>query len=244
MSTADPLKTGRIDVHAHLLPGVDDGCQSLDDSLECARGMVRAGYTHLFCTPHIWPNLPNNTPAQICQWTEQLQVQLDIAQIPLRLLPGGELNLQSQAEAGRPEEPMTFAMAGKYVLADFWANELPPYVEPEVRWLQSLGLRVILAHPERMRAVQDDPSLMDLFRDMGMLLQGNLQCLTDPLDKPSRRLAERFLLEGRYFLLGSDLHNPASLLSRLGGLHRAIELIGVDGVAKLTIENPRQLLPT
>ena len=54
---SDPI-TGRIDVHSHLLPGLDDGCVSLDESLACARRLVAEGYTHSFCTPHIWPNLP------------------------------------------------------------------------------------------------------------------------------------------------------------------------------------------
>jgi len=112
-----------------------------------------------------------------------------------------------------------------------------------VRWLQDRGRTAILAHPERMRAVQVEPGLMDRFRDMGLLLQGNLQCLGDPAGTPTRDLGERFLLEGRYFLLGSDLHNLPSLPIRLAGLRRAIELVGEVGVAKLTVENPRVLLP-
>ena len=75
---------------------------------------------------------------------------------------------------------------------------------------------VILAHPERMAAVQNDPKLVDYFSDLGMLLQGNLQCFADPIGAPTRRVAEKLLAEGRYFLLGSDLHNLASLRMRLG----------------------------
>ena len=51
--------TGRIDVHSHLLPGVDDGCPSLEESIRCARELLRHGYTHSFCTPHFWPGLSN-----------------------------------------------------------------------------------------------------------------------------------------------------------------------------------------
>lgn len=238
-----PTTPGRIDVHSHLLPQVDDGCRTLEESMACAREMVAAGYTHSFCTPHVWPNLPDNNVAEITRRVGRLQGAFDDAGIGLKLIPGGEINLREDTPQTAPEELVTFGMAGKYVLFDIWADRLPPFFAPAVRWLQSRGLTAILAHPERMRAVQVEPGLMDRFRDMGLLLQGNLQCLGDPPGTPTRDLGERFLLEGRYFLLGSDLHNLPSLPIRLAGLRRAIELVGEAGVATLTGENPRVLLP-
>ena len=87
---------GRIDVHAHLLPGVDDGCADLNESIICARMLVEAGYSHAFCTPHIWPNLPENKPDVIAQRTKELQNEYDRAAVSLKLLPGGELNLRAE----------------------------------------------------------------------------------------------------------------------------------------------------
>ena len=68
---------GRIDVHAHLLPGVDDGCADLAESIACGRVLIAAGYSTAFCTPHIWPNLPHNNPPTIAQRTKELQRQYD-----------------------------------------------------------------------------------------------------------------------------------------------------------------------
>jgi protein-tyrosine phosphatase len=236
--------TGRIDVHSHLIPAVDDGCGSYAESVECARRMVAAGYTHSFCTPHIWPNLLNNTIDAIGNWTDQLQQKLDEAAVPLTLLPGGEINLRADIiEAIRPEKLVTYAMAGRHVLIDFWADRLPPHFEPSIRWMQSHGLTVILAHPERLRAVQDQPELADYFAGLGVLLQGNLQCFSDPPHALTRRTIERFLKEDRYFLLGSDLHKLETLPQRLAGLQRAIDLAGPETVDRLTIHHPRKLLP-
>jgi protein-tyrosine phosphatase len=123
-----------------------------------------------------------------------------------------------------------------------WAEKLPEFFAPAVRWLQGMGLTVILAHPERCRAVQDDPGLADVFAEMGILLQGNLQCLSDRPEADTRRVAEKFLTERRYFLLGTDLHAPHSLGRRLDGLKTAIKLVGEEVVAKLTVENPNRLL--
>jgi protein-tyrosine phosphatase len=241
--SSPPPKIGRVDVHSHLLPGVDDGCQTLDESIECARAMVREGYTHGFCTPHVWPSLPLNTVDNIRKMVADLQIALKRAKVPLRLLPGGEINLREDTLHTAPESLVSYDMAGRYVLIDLWAEKLPAFFKPNVRWLQSRGVKVILAHPERMRAVQADPSLADYFAELGILLQGNLQCFGDPPHAETRQVAERYLAEKRYFMLGSDLHNLKSLPIRIAGLYRVIELIGEAGAWELTSTNPRKLLP-
>ena len=238
------MTTGRIDVHSHLLPGLDDGCRNVQESIACARLMVEAGYTHSFCTPHIWPTLPKNTVADIPKYTAQLQAALVEAGIPLRLIPGGEINLRADTPWTQLEALVSFGMARKFALIDLWCDKLPPFFEPGVKWFQAHGIKVILAHPERMEAVQRDPGLADYFEEIGLLLQGNLQCFSDPTGEPRRRVVERYLLEGRYFLLGSDLHNLATLPCRLDGLKRAIDLVGDEAINRLTVENPRQLLPS
>lgn len=234
---------GRIDVHSHLLPGIDDGCPNLEESLACARRMVEAGYTHSFCTPHIWPNLPQNTVEGIAGGVADLQRELEAAEIPLKLYPGGELNLRADLVHLAPEQIPTYGMARRYCIFDIWVDRLPAFFWKTVEWLQSKELKVILAHPERMRAVQDEPALCDEFIDRGLLLQGNLQCLGDPPRTRTRQIAEALLAEGRYFMLGSDLHNLAGLPIRLSGLARAIESVGEAATWRLTRDNPKQLLP-
>ena len=237
------MTAGRIDVHSHLLPGVDDGCKTVEESIACARELVANGYTHAFCTPHVWPSYQNIPTTSVPQWTANLQRSLADAGVPLTLLPGGEMNLHAAVTQMTPEYVITMGMGGRYMLVDMWFEKLPDFFEGAVRWLQGMGLSVILAHPERMRAVQDDPSLADRFAELGILLQGNLQCFGDPPEAHTRRVAERYLREGRYFMLGSDSHNPQSMPIRMNGLRRAIELAGEETVARLTIENPRMLLP-
>jgi protein-tyrosine phosphatase len=235
---------GRIDVHSHLLPGIDDGCKTVLESIECARLLVSHGYTHSFCTPHIWPSYPSNTVAQIPIMCAALQAQLDEHHIPLKLIPGGELNLRADLLTTTPPHALvTFAMNRKYALIDFWADKLPPFFEPNMRWMQSLGLTVVLAHPERMRAVQDDPRVVDEIQKLGILLQGNLACFSDPPDAHNRRAAERLLSQDRYFMVGSDLHSLESLPSRMAGLKRIAELVGDEKLRQLTFENPSKLLP-
>jgi len=233
---------GLFDVHSHLLPGIDDGCASLADSIQCAKRMADAGYTESFCTPHFWSSLPNITIELVPRSVETLQKHLDGAGVPLKLHAGAEINLRAELMERDVRLLPTYGMRGKYALIDLWADRLPPFFEPAIRWMQGAGITVILAHPERMRAVQEQPELADYFADLGVLLQGNLQCFSDRPGAATRETVERFLAEDRYFLLGSDLHNPETLDLRLRGLKRAVDLAGVERAKKLTIENPKKLL--
>jgi protein-tyrosine phosphatase len=235
--------SGLIDVHSHLLPGIDDGCASVEESIACARVLVENGYTHSFCTPHIWTNLPNNSVQRIPQLVDSLQGVFDQADVPLTLYPGGELNARPGLDQLNPADLVTYGMARKHAIIDLWIDALPKYFFDAVKWMQGLGITVILAHPERMRAVQDEPEVVDKLMEMGVLLQGNLQCLGDPPTKSTRQIAEYFLREGKYFMLGSDLHNLAGLEIRMAGLRRAQEIVGDAGIKKLMIDHPKMLIP-
>ena len=98
--------------------------------------------------------------------------------------------------------------------------------------------------PERLKAVQDDPDLVGYFVELGLLLQGNLYCLIESALCPrvATRTAERFLCDGRYFMLGSDCHKPETLPVRFAGLRRGIEMVGSELIDVLTMTNPRKLL--
>lgn len=173
-----------------------------------------------------------------------MQAELQRRQLPLTLSAGGEINLVPRYLETPAQAVVSYGGSGRFCLFDMWADRLPAYFEPTVRWLQSLGLTVVLAHPERMKAVQDQPELADYFQQLGLLLQGNLYCLVESSLAPriATRTAERFLCDGRYFILGSDCHKPDSLPTRFQGLARAIQLVGDDAVSALTKTNPATLL--
>jgi protein-tyrosine phosphatase len=237
-----PPPARRVDTHSHLLPGVDDGCKTIDESIACAQVLVANGYSHAFCTPHIWHNNRGISRTSVPRLVKALQLELDAAQVPLTLFPGGEMNLYLGVDKTPPEEVVPLGM-GTYMLVDMWFAELPPFFEGAVEWLQNLGLSVVLAHPERMRAVQDDPALIDYIQSLGVYLQGNLQCFNDRPGAATRTCAEKFLLDGKYFTLGSDTHNPETINARMAGLSRVRELVGEATLDQLTIENPRKLVP-
>ena len=111
------------------------------------RVLVENGYTHSFCTPHIWTSLPANTVANIPTMVAALQTELEKQKIPLKLIPGGENNIQPELFRTVPDEVVTFGMSRRFCLVDLWADKLPEFFTTNVKWLQSLGLTVILRIP-------------------------------------------------------------------------------------------------
>jgi protein-tyrosine phosphatase len=232
---------GRIDVHAHLLPGLDDGSKSVEESIDMARMMAEAGYGTIVCTPHVWPHLTQHRPAFIAQQVQSLQAQLDEARIPIRLVPGGELYVELDIFSMPPDQIPTYANQGRHAIFDFWGNAWPEQIWIWVARLRSLGIEPIVAHPERVELLRDNPHLVEQLEREGLRLQGNLESLSGNLGPATLRLAERLLTEGRYFMLGSDLHRAATLPQRIEGLKHAIDLVGEARVDELTRTRPATL---
>src|SRR3954468_10599727 len=118
---------GRIDVHSHLLPGIDDGCASVDESIDCAKVLVANGYTHSFCTPHVWPDNVHVRTGNIPAMVATLQQHLADAGVDLTLIPGGEMNFHPNFLEFGQDMIVTYGLAGKYALADLWAEHLPKH---------------------------------------------------------------------------------------------------------------------
>ena len=167
-----------------------------------------------------------------------LQAKLVEAEVPITLIAGGELNLADlDLFTMEDDEIPSFGMSKRYVLFDFWSDELPGDYWDRINRLRAMGATPIQAHPERIAAFQRYPALLDELAGEGVLLQGNLQCFSDKAGTRMRSLAERWLTEGRYFVLGSDAHRLDTLICRLDGLKRAIQLVGMDAIDRLTITN-------
>lgn len=252
--TASAQGVGLIDMHCHLLPGVDDGCQSLKESLECARRMAGTGFTHVFCTPHIWPDLPHNNVSALPAAVDELQRAVSEAGIALQLYPGGELRLGPQIMQTPPDDLVLLNLGqsrgGRFILFDLWEVAWPAYLERAVMWLTQMNITPILAHPERCEFFYEDPlNAADRLSEMGVLLQLDGYVLDERAmarglcTKPMRRAAERLIEFDYYSFMATDLHRAETLDERLAALDVARELMGSAAFRRVTKRNPIQLLP-
>jgi protein-tyrosine phosphatase len=233
----------RIDVHCHFLPNLDDGCQSLAESLTCLRMMARAGYGRVFCTPHSGASgFMELELAEVAGRVRRLQEEVAAAVIPIELKPGGEVRLTPDLARDLPGGMVpTYGHAGKYVLVDLWEQDWPGWAVEGVTWLQGLRHTVILAHPERMPALREKPERIEELAGLGLLFQGNLGPMGGADAADIVALSHRYLKEGRYFMLGTDGHRERHMDLRLWGLKVAEALVGPAKVEELTVTNPGML---
>lgn len=238
-----PLPTGRLDVHSHLLPGIDDGCQSIDDSLLCVRTLIQAGYTGTICTPHIWVELfPLNTAEHVRGLTTYVQSQIDEAGLDYRLWPGGELRLFKGFVKWAESHEIPTLAGGKCVLVDFWEKKWPKWADQSFDWLLEHDYQPILAHPERLPMNEEVEEHLQRLADKGVWLQGNFKSFTGEEGFPADRAARRWLEQGRYTLLALDMHASDGLRSRLEGVQLFIEAYGVKVLDRFLIDAPRELI--
>ena len=238
----NPLPPGRIDIHSHLIPDVDDGCATIDESIACIRAQQSAGYVGSICTPHIWVDLfPRNTMPNIRDWTAALQHALREQGIDYRLWPGGELRLFDGILHWLEEHEVPTLAESRYVLTDFWEPNWPWWVDAAMDRLLERGYTPILAHPERI-AVENLDAHLDALAARGVLMQGNFRPFTGGDGALAGELVRRFAHAGRYDLLALDMHAPDTLASRLDGAQIAERELGADYVTERTEHAPRHLI--
>jgi protein-tyrosine phosphatase len=197
-----------IDFHAHLLPGLDDGVATLDEAVEVARSLSEQGVHGVVVTPHVMPGGYHNPRERVLQALEELRRSLDAEAIPLRLYPGSEVYLS-------PEIPRWYAGGdlltlndpGRYLLVELPYNEFPADTQWVVAELLRLGVRTVIAHPERNGAVARQPELLAALLAQNALAQVNAGSLMGLYGLAAKRAARSFVRRGLVHLLGSDLHS-------------------------------------
>lgn len=211
-----------IDLHSHVLPGLDDGVASLDDALALAAASVAEGTVLLAATPHVRDDFPT-TPEQMETAIERVREAVRERGIPLEIVPGGEVSLERVA--GTPIEVLRrFGLAGSrgYLLVEFpyvgWPSDLARSLER----LLDEGIRPVLAHPERNPEVQAAPARLAPLVELGVIVQVTAASISGDLGRAARSTAEDLVRSGLAQLLASDAHG----VGRRGvGLARARKLI-------------------
>jgi len=228
--------SGVIDLHTHILPGIDDGARSLDDSRLLALEAAADGISALAATPHVRADFPT-TADLMEQAVGELRLDFFEQRIPVEVLFGAEVDVGLLWAIPRDELPrLTIAQTGRYLLLEFPYRGWPLALDSAVTGLVQLGITPLLAHPERNPEVQDRPDRLRGLVDSGALVQVTSASLDGRLDRASQGAAERLLGLGLVHVLASDAHGPHI---RGGGLSAAARAVGDSGLARyLTVEAP------
>ena len=232
-----------IDLHCHILAGIDDGAPNLSISLDMAKASVADGVTDLACTPHILPGLYPNTGPQIRQATQQLQDALDQHGIPLRLVVGADNHIAPDFVAGLRSGQLLCLAESRYVLVEPPHHVVPPRLEETFFGLLAAGYIPILTHPERLSWIKSRYEVVARLGRMGVWMQITAGSLAGAFGKSAKYWAERMLDEGRVHILATDAHDtkrrPPNL--RLGH-DLAAARVGEGEAEHLVATRPRGVL--
>lgn len=223
-----------IDIHCHLLPGVDDGPETLEQSLQLCRIAAADGITHAVVTPHIHPGRWPNNRESVADHCEHLRQALELSGIDLQLGFAAEVRTTDQVmqQVADQEIPYYGEVDGyQIMLLEFPHGHLIPGSEKLVQWLVERGVRPLIAHPERNKQVMRDASRLQPFLELGCWLQITAGSILGSFGERCQLLARQLLDEDLVKVIASDAHNararPPSLaqawsrVSQDYGEHRA-----------------------
>lgn len=217
-----------IDVHCHLLPGLDDGAKDLHTSLILVRQLSKAGFQKVIATPHVLEGRQFLNPEIIREATVRLNFELKREGIPVEVLPGAENyifpDLPQYLKEGKI---LTLADSHKYLLLELPMQKLPSYTEQVIFELQVQGVVPVLAHPERYSYLAEARELLVTWKNKGVLLQVNLRSFEGIFGPGPLELASWLLANGLVRMVGTDAHRASHCEDGYGkALQRFSRMVG------------------
>lgn len=195
-----------IDLHSHILPGIDDGPGDLAGSLQFARAAVEAGTRKIAATPHI-DHLFGIAPEDVAGAVGALNAELGREGIDLEVVPGGEVAMSRAQDLGRESLEAVRLGGGPYVLLEAPLTQPPDGLRHVAFQLGMDGHRILLAHPERSVGLQRDPALLRDLVGSGVLTSITSASLEGRFGGPVRRFSLWMLEEGLVHDVASDAHD-------------------------------------
>lgn len=209
----------RVDIHSHLIPGIDDGAQSISDSLEMLRAFKNLGFEKIVTTPHIHPNFPN-TKDRIMEGYSVIQDEITKNNIGVEVEVAAEYYVDESFLKSLESNSPLLSFGDRMVLIECSFLNKPLYFEEAIFKMQSAGYRPVFAHPERYRFLEDDISWLKELKQTDILFQVTLSSLVGYYGKQAQQLGMKLIKEGMVDFLASDIHR----LSQFEPLKKGLEL--------------------
>lgn len=201
----------KTDVHLHILPGIDDGADTIETSLELIRGMKELGYRKLIATPHIMWDMYRNTPAIINTKLELVRNAVKKEGIDIEIHAAAEYFLDEHVEELLQKKEPLLTISEDKVLVEF-SLAFPAMNIKEILFeMQMQGYQPVIAHPERYIYLQGNKEFYDELRNIGCLFQLNLLSINGHYGRSVTELAQYLLKNNFYTIAGTDLHHTGHL---------------------------------
>ena len=233
-----------IDIHCHILPGIDDGSENLTETLEMCRLAIADGITTIVATPHQQDGVYNNSSESIRKQVDVVKDALKHEDLSLEILPGADVHIDVHtAEMIQQGEIMTINNTGRYFLLEFPAHSIPPNINKIIFHLLLKNIIPVLTHPERIAEVQDNPSRVYDLVSTGVLSQITAMSLTGGFGRRAQKCAKTLLKHNLAHIIATDAH---SIQSRPPILSEAVKvasrIVGQEQATDMVTTIPRYLI--
>ncbi|GAB4347679.1 MAG: tyrosine protein phosphatase [Candidatus Abyssubacteria bacterium] len=233
-----------IDLHAHILPGLDDGPAEMEEAVTMCRIAADDGTTAIVATPHMFGEIHNVGCSEIREGVTKLQTALAREAISLVVRPGADVHVVPGLDRLlRDGRVMTLGDGGKYLLLELPTDVMPEGLPELLFAIQLLGITPIIAHPERNLAIQANPFLLVDYVESGNLIQLTAGSLLGEFGRDARQCAEALLMSRMAHLIASDAHSAYRRRPGLSkALARARELSSAEEVEEIFVHRPLKVL--
>ena len=197
-----------VDIHCHILPGIDDGSKNWDTSIKLAKAAVKDGVTHAICTPHTLNGRYTNHKDDIIWLTDLYQQKLDEAKIPLTVFPGQEVRLSGDLIDALDQDDILFCDEdGTYMLLEFPSDDVPTYAQDTIFKVMQRGITPIIVHPERNKKILEEPTVLQELIEQGCLVQITASSYMGTFGKKIEEISRKFIEAGQCACFASDAHD-------------------------------------
>lgn len=232
-----------IDLHSHILPGIDDGAQTLEISLEMARIAVADGTEVMACTPHIYPGLYMNDSAGIHAERDKLQLALNTFKIPLKLVVGADAHLVPELLDGLKTGRVPTLNGSRYFLLEPSHHVAPPQFESSVFNIMAAGFQPIITHPERLVWIEQHYETFVVLAKRGVWMQITAGAILGKFGKRARYWSDRMLDEGLVHLVASDAHTVNMRSPKMSeAMSKVAAAVGAEEARRMVIDRPQAIL--
>jgi len=233
-----------IDIHSHILPGIDDGVKTEDDAVEFARMAEADGITTIVATPHCKEGFYFNDRARVLKEVGKLRTRLSAEGVGLKLEPGAEVHIcPDLVERVADGRAPTLLDNGHTLLLELSLSQYPVELENLIFELKLAGLEVVLAHPERIRYFQDDLSRYEAVVHQGAIGQITTGSVLGVFGSEIAEISEEMMVKGLVHVMATDAHNTRGRPPLLReALELAIEQVGEARAMAMVTDVPRALI--
>ena len=234
-----------IDIHSHILPGIDDGAKDLNESLALLNIARNDGITHMVATPHIHIGRFNNSASQLYSELANLKAQALVNNIGIKLAVAAEVRLDVELMSLVLGNKLPFIgtlNSVNYLLLELPHSHVPQGYDKFINWLAKQNIKVIIPHPERNRDIQANPFYIERLKQLGCEFQLTASSIEGAWGETAKNISIDMLKKGLVTYVASDAHSVKRRPPILSKAKKIVsELIGQNDAHDLFFTNPKRL---